>query len=179
VGYGSAWSRPILRMNDTGDARRTLRLLDANDIDFEIREITVPTVSLESNALVYHGVFGVVDFLMSGACRFRESGNRIARSTANRRAFRSRSEPVARPKATTPAAGTWEAFKKRSARAIECWRLKTQLRAACVRNPRHVLDAANAGATSGRCRSRCFEAPLTDTGVKRVFEDLAELGEKI
>jgi hypothetical protein len=45
-------------MNDTEDARRTLRLLDANDIDFEIREITVPTVSLESNALVYHGCSG-------------------------------------------------------------------------------------------------------------------------
>ena len=64
MSYGGAWSRPILRMNDTEEARRTLRLLDANDIDLEIREITAPTVSLEWNALVYQGLFGVVDFLM-------------------------------------------------------------------------------------------------------------------
>jgi hypothetical protein len=87
-------------MNDTEEARRTLRLLDANDIDLEIREITAPTVSLEWKALVYHGLFGVVDFLMFvGRFRFRGSGNLIARSSAKRRAFRSRSEPLRDTKA--------------------------------------------------------------------------------
>jgi hypothetical protein len=64
VSYGGAWSKPILRMNDTEEARRALRLVDANDIDLEIREITAPTVCLEWNALVYCGLFGIVDFLM-------------------------------------------------------------------------------------------------------------------
>jgi hypothetical protein len=62
--YTEAWIRPILRSNRTEEAERLYALLDANDIDFEIREMRAPAVSLEWNGIVYQGVFGVTDFLM-------------------------------------------------------------------------------------------------------------------
>src|SRR5262245_25836847 len=62
--YSSTWQRPILRLSDTPEAEGAIALLRAHDVDFEIRERNAPAVSLEWNAVVYQGMFGVVDFLM-------------------------------------------------------------------------------------------------------------------
>jgi hypothetical protein len=51
--YSTAWEKPILRLGDGEEAERALELLDANDIDFELRERHAPSVSLEWNGIVY------------------------------------------------------------------------------------------------------------------------------
>ncbi len=64
MSYGSAWTKPIVCLNDTEEAERSRALLDANDVDYEIRDTRASAVSLEWNGIVYQGVFGVADFVM-------------------------------------------------------------------------------------------------------------------
>src|SRR3990167_3680514 len=60
---------------------------------------------------------------------------------------------------------------------------KTQVLAASIRNPLHVVDAALAGAHVATIPFAVLEQltkhPLTDIGLKKFLEDLAKLGEKI
>jgi hypothetical protein len=64
MSYTTTWTKPILRFNRTEEAARARALLDAHDIDLEILETSAPAVSLEWNAIVYQGLFGIADFLM-------------------------------------------------------------------------------------------------------------------
>jgi len=60
---------------------------------------------------------------------------------------------------------------------------KTQVLAASIRNPLHVVDAAKAGAHVATIPFAVLEQlmkhPLTDLGLKKFLEDWAKLGEKI
>jgi transaldolase len=60
---------------------------------------------------------------------------------------------------------------------------RTQILAASIRNPLHVVDAAKAGAHVATMPFAVLEAlmkhPLTDIGLKKFLEDWAKLGEKI
>src|SRR5436190_14666523 len=60
---------------------------------------------------------------------------------------------------------------------------KTQVLAASIRNPLHVIDAAKAGAHVATIPFAVLEQlmkhPLTDIGLKKFLEDWAKLGEKI
>ncbi|HSE93782.1 MAG TPA: fructose-6-phosphate aldolase [Methylomirabilota bacterium] len=60
---------------------------------------------------------------------------------------------------------------------------KTQVLAASIRNPLHVIDAAKAGAHVATLPFSVLEQlmrhPLTDVGVKKFLDDWAKLGEKI
>ena len=60
---------------------------------------------------------------------------------------------------------------------------KTQVLAASIRNPLHVVDAAKAGAHVATLPFAVLEQllkhPLTDLGLKKFLEDWAKLGEKI
>jgi transaldolase len=60
---------------------------------------------------------------------------------------------------------------------------KTQLLAASIRNPLHVVDAAKAGAHVATMPFAVLESlmkhPLTDIGLKKFLDDWAKLGEKI
>jgi transaldolase len=69
---------------------------------------------------------------------------------------------------------------------VEIYRVqgfKTQVLAASIRNPLHVVDAAKAGAHVATMPFTVLEAlmkhPLTDIGLKKFLEDWAKLGEKI
>jgi len=59
----------------------------------------------------------------------------------------------------------------------------TQVLAASIRNPLHVLDAAKAGAHVATMPfavlGQLMKHPLTDIGLKKFLEDWAKLGEKI
>src|SRR5512134_67898 len=60
---------------------------------------------------------------------------------------------------------------------------KTQVLAASIRNPLHVIDAAKAGAHVATMPFNVLEMlmkhPLTDIGLKKFLEDWNKLGEKI
>jgi len=60
---------------------------------------------------------------------------------------------------------------------------KTQVLAASIRNPLHVVDAAKAGAHVATMPFAVLEQlmkhPLTDIGLKKFLDDWAKLGEKI
>ena len=60
---------------------------------------------------------------------------------------------------------------------------KTQVLAASIRNPLHVVDAAKAGAHVATMPFNVLEMlmkhPLTDIGLKKFLDDWAKLGEKI
>ena len=60
---------------------------------------------------------------------------------------------------------------------------KTQVLAASIRNPIHVIDAAKAGAhvvtLPFAVLEQLMKHPLTDIGLKKFLEDWAKLGEKI
>ena len=60
---------------------------------------------------------------------------------------------------------------------------KTQVLAASIRNPLHVVDAAKAGAHVSTLPFAVLEQlmkhPLTDIGLKKFLDDWAKLGEKI
>src|SRR6267142_2399976 len=60
---------------------------------------------------------------------------------------------------------------------------KTQVLAASIRNPLHVIDAAKAGAhvvtMPFAVLEQLMKHPLTDIGLKKFLEDWAKLGEKI
>ena len=60
---------------------------------------------------------------------------------------------------------------------------RTQVLAASIRNPLHVVDAAKAGAHVATIPFTVLEQlmkhPLTDLGLKKFLEDWAKLGEKI
>ena len=60
---------------------------------------------------------------------------------------------------------------------------RTQVLAASIRNPLHVVDAAKAGAHVATIPSAVLEQlvkhPLTDIGLKKFLDDWAKLGEKI
>jgi transaldolase len=60
---------------------------------------------------------------------------------------------------------------------------RTQVLAASIRNPLHVVDAAKAGAHVATKPFTVLEAllkhPLTDIGLKKFLDDWAKLGEKI
>ena len=60
---------------------------------------------------------------------------------------------------------------------------KTQVLAASIRNPIHVIDAAKAGAhvvtIPFAVLEQLMKHPLTDIGLKKFLEDWAKLGEKI
>ena len=60
---------------------------------------------------------------------------------------------------------------------------RTQVLAASIRNPLHVVDAAKAGAHVATIPFAVLEQlmkhPLTDIGLKKFLEDWAKLGEKI
>jgi transaldolase len=60
---------------------------------------------------------------------------------------------------------------------------RTQVLAASIRNPLHVVDAAKAGAHVATMPFTVLEAllkhPLTDIGLKKFLDDWAKLGEKI
>lgn len=60
---------------------------------------------------------------------------------------------------------------------------RTQVLAASLRNPLHVVDAAKAGAHVATMPFSVLEAlvkhPLTDIGLKKFLDDWAKLGEKI
>ena len=60
---------------------------------------------------------------------------------------------------------------------------KTQVLAASIRNPLHVVDAAKAGAHVATMPFSVLEQlmkhPLTDIGLKKFLDDWAKLGEKI
>ena len=60
---------------------------------------------------------------------------------------------------------------------------KTQVLAASIRNPLHVIDAAKAGAhvvtIPFAVLEQLMKHPLTDIGLKKFLEDWAKLGEKI
>ncbi len=60
---------------------------------------------------------------------------------------------------------------------------KTQVLAASIRNPLHVVDAAKAGAHVATIPFAVLEQlikhPLTDIGLKKFLDDWAKLGEKI
>src|SRR5262245_35083443 len=64
MSYSDNWDKPVVCLNDTAEAERSRALLDANDIDYELRDTRAPSVSLEWNGIVYQGVFGVADFVM-------------------------------------------------------------------------------------------------------------------
>lgn len=59
----------------------------------------------------------------------------------------------------------------------------TQVLAASIRNPLHVVDAAKAGAHVATMPfgvlTQLIKHPLTDAGLKKFLEDWAKLGEKI
>ena len=60
---------------------------------------------------------------------------------------------------------------------------KTQVLAASIRNPLHVIDAAKAGAHVATMPFNVLEMlmkhPLTDIGLKKFLDDWNKLGEKI
>lgn len=60
---------------------------------------------------------------------------------------------------------------------------KTQVLAASIRNPLHVIDAAKAGAhvvtLPFSVLEQLLKHPLTDVGLKKFLDDWAKLGEKI
>jgi transaldolase len=69
---------------------------------------------------------------------------------------------------------------------VEIYRVqgfRTQVLAASLRNPLHVVDAAKAGAHVATMPFAVLEAlikhPLTDIGLKKFLDDWAKLGEKI
>lgn len=64
MSYSETWSKPVLRLNDSDEAERARALLDANDVEFELRDAAAPGVSLEWNGILYQGLFGVADFVM-------------------------------------------------------------------------------------------------------------------
>lgn len=57
-------AKPALYVNGTRAAEQAKALLDAYDIDFEIRHTSDPFVFLEWNGIRYTDLFGVADFLM-------------------------------------------------------------------------------------------------------------------
>lgn len=63
------------------------------------------------------------------------------------------------------------------------YNFKTQVLAASIRNPLHVVDAAKAGAHVATIPFAVLESlmkhPLTDLGLKKFLDDWAKLGEKI
>src|SRR5262245_6969398 len=63
----TAWEspppKPVLYVNDSAEAERARRLLEAYDIDFETRTADAPAVMLEWNGETFTDIFGVADFL--------------------------------------------------------------------------------------------------------------------
>jgi hypothetical protein len=59
-------AKPVLYVNATRAAEPAKALLDAYDIDFEIRHTSEPFVFLEWNGIRYTDLPGVADFLFAG-----------------------------------------------------------------------------------------------------------------
>jgi hypothetical protein len=71
--------RPILYVNGSAEADEARALLEAYDIDFEIRPAHGPAVELEWNGETFTDLFGVADFLaMAGRVvpSLRKTGHR-------------------------------------------------------------------------------------------------------
>lgn len=64
MAYDSGAKKPILQVDDSGEAARARELLEAHDVDYEVGETTTSGVSLEWNSVVYQGFIGVADFVM-------------------------------------------------------------------------------------------------------------------
>ena len=101
MAYSPTPSRPILYVNQTGDAEKVRGMLRAYDIDFEERPTTGPFVSLHWNGIVYTDVFGIADFLDV-------RGTAADRRGPHRRAAKRRQASWVPDIAAIALAGLWE-----------------------------------------------------------------------
>jgi hypothetical protein len=64
MSYSATWAKPILHLGSGEEGEQMRAMLDEHGIDFQVNDAGAPRPSVEWNAIVYQGLYGLADFLM-------------------------------------------------------------------------------------------------------------------